>query len=155
VVLIGCSDGTAPQGDSRFSGSWAGTPWLGEAEALFVAGSTNTDTLYVFGVRPINAGQYPEEIIRLRVPFTGPGAYELSGEAVEFTVLVGGDVVSAQYAGQSPTAGTLTVDSYDAAAGLITGTVLFDAVAVTQFHPYGPAARFEGGRFRANLRRLT
>jgi hypothetical protein len=155
VVVTGCSDGTAPQRDSRFSGSWAGMPWLGEAEALFLAGTPNTDTLYLFGVRPSNTGQYPEEIIRLRVPFNGPGAYELAGDAVEFTVLVGGDVVSAQYAGQSPTAGTLTVDSYDPAAGVITGTVLFAAVAVTQFRPYGPAARFEGGRFRVHVRRMT
>jgi hypothetical protein len=126
-------------------------PWLGDAEAYFVSGTGETDTLYIFGVRPMNAGQIPEEIVRLRVPFNGPGAYQLPWDAVEYTVLVGGDVASAQYAGQQPTAGTLTLDAYDAAAGRITGMVVFDAVATSESHPYGPAARFEEGQFRVSV----
>jgi hypothetical protein len=152
LVAAGCSDGTGPHGDSHFSGRWAGTDWVGDAEALFVSGGPGTDTLYVFGVRPRNA-EYPLETISVRVPFQGPGSYELPGDAVEFVVLTGGDVVEAQYNGHSPTAGTLEVSSYEAATGLITGTVAFDADAMSQFQPYGPAARFDGGRFRANVRR--
>jgi hypothetical protein len=148
-----CSDGTAPQGDFRFTGRWAGTAWLGDADALFVAGA-NTDTLYVFGVRPINAGPLPQETIRVRVPFNGPGAYELAGDAVDFVVLTGGDVVSAGYTGQSPAAGALVVDSYDPATELITGTVSFTAVAVSEYRPYGSSAQFDSGRFRASARRV-
>lgn len=153
ALAAGCSDGTAPQGDFFLTGRWADAAWVGDAEAVLVRGATGTDTLYVLGVRPPNAGQYPEEIISVRVPFAGSGTYELAADAVEFTVLTGGDVVSAQYNGRSPTAGTLAVELYNAATGLITGTVAFDADARTEFRPYGPEARFASGRFRASVRR--
>jgi hypothetical protein len=87
------------------------------------------------------------------VPFTGPGRYPLNREAVAFWVLVGGDVVSAEYNGHSQTAGTLQVELYSATDEVISGTVAFDAEAGTPVQPYGPSARFTSGHFRARVRR--
>ena len=134
-----------------FVGRSAGAPCAGDAEAYFVRGSAGTDTLYIFGIRPVNPDPYPEEVLRVRVPFIGPGAYQLSGDAVEFAVLTGGDVYAGQYAGQDPVAGTLTVHAYDPATGNMAGTVEFDAVAASVLRPYGPAARFEDGRFELRV----
>jgi hypothetical protein len=153
VVAAGCGDGTGPEGDLRFTGSWDGTEWVGDAQAFFIPGAAGTDTLYLYGVRPSSAGQYQEEIITVRVPFDGPGLYELSGEAVDVVLLTGGDIVEGRYHGHRPKAGTLDLDSYDPASALLTGTVAFDAEAELDFQPYGPAARFVGS-FRARVRRL-
>jgi hypothetical protein len=71
----------------------------------------------------------------------------LDRDAVAFTVLTGGDVVSAVYNGHGPAAGALEVDAYDATVGLISGTVTFDAEVGTEFRPYGPSARFARASF--------
>jgi hypothetical protein len=110
------------------------------------------DTLYLFGTRSSDT-DVPEETIRVLVAFAGPGSYSLEPGAVAFTVLVGGDAVSAEYSGHGPTAGTIEVDTYDATTGLISGSLMFDAEATSAFRPYGPSARFAGGRFRAHVRR--
>jgi hypothetical protein len=145
--VTGCGDSTGPLGDSHLSGRWAGAAWVGNAQALVVSGTTGADTLYLFGLRRTSRPD-PEEVVRVRVPFTGPGAYELAGDAVEYAIIVGGDVVAGEYAGQSPAAGTLTVAAYDPTSGAMRGSVQFDAVAASEIRPYGPAARFEDGRFQ-------
>jgi hypothetical protein len=153
LVATGCGDGSSPREDDHFIGRWAGAPWAGDAEAIFVSGTSGTDTLYIFGIRPIVPDPYPEEILRVRVPFSGPGVYQLPGDAIEYAVLTGGDVYAGQYAGQDPVAGTLTVDAYDPATGSMAGTVEFDAVAASVLRPYGDAARFENGRFELRVDR--
>jgi hypothetical protein len=149
ALASGCSDGNGPGGAFALTGRWASAPWAGSAEAVLVGGEP-VDTLYLLGTRPTDT-DVPEEVIRVLVPFTGPGSYSLNRDAVAFTVLIGGDAVSAEYGGQGPTAGTLEVDTYDARSGVMSGTIEFDAEAVTDFRPYGPSARFENGRFRARL----
>jgi hypothetical protein len=129
-----------PLGQRTLGGERRGSPCGGEP----------VDTLYLLGTRPTDT-DVPEEVIRVLVPFTGPGSYSLNRDAVAFTVLIGGDAVSAEYGGQGPTAGTLEVDTYDARSGVMSGTIEFDAEAMTDFRPYGPSARFENGRFRARL----
>jgi hypothetical protein len=151
AFAAGCSDDNEPEGEFVLTGSWAGAPWVGKSEALLV-GRGAVDTLYLFGTRSSDT-DVPEETIRVLVPFTGRGSYSLDRNAVAFTVLLGGDAVSAEYSGQSPTAGTVEVDTYDATTGLVSGSLAFDAEAVTNFQPYGPSARFGGGRFRARVDR--
>jgi hypothetical protein len=68
-------------------------------------------------------------------------------------MLIGGDVIAAEYNGRGPTAGTLEVDAYDAIAGVISGTISFDAEALTDFRPYRASARFASGESRASVRR--
>ena len=152
VLAAGCGDGNSPEGDFRFSGVLAGTVWVGDADALLVSGADDGDTLYVIGTRPVNAGQLPQDILTVRVPFEGAGSYQLTGNEVDLKVLTGGDVVSASYNGRSPIAGTLMVQSYDAVSGLITGTVAFEASSSSELQPYGAAPRFQDGRFRATVR---
>jgi hypothetical protein len=149
AIAAGCSDGNGPERDLVLTGSWAGAPWVGRAEALLVGGAA-VDTLYLFGTRSSDT-DVPQETIRVLVPFTGSGSYSLESHAVAFTVLIGGDAVSAEYGGQSPTAGTVEVDTYDATTGLIDGRLVFDAEAMTDVQPYGPSARFAGGQFRARV----
>ena len=149
AIAVGCADGDEPEGAFVLTGSWAGAPWAGRAEALLVEGAA-VDTLYLIGTRSSDT-DVPEETIRVLVPFTGRGSYSLEPNAVAFTVLLGGDAVSAEYSGQSPTAGTVEVDTYDATTGLMSGRLVFDAEAVTDVQPYGPSARFASGQFRARL----
>jgi hypothetical protein len=151
ITLVGgCGDGTAPEEAFQLAGNWAGATWLGQAAAELVAGD-GTDTLYLSASRRLTSAQ--DETIQLRIPFAGSGSYQLGGEAVRFTVVLGGDQVWAEYLGRSPTAGTLVVESYDEASGLITGSVSFEAAASLDYRPYGAAARFEAGHFRGNVHR--
>ena len=150
TLLGGCSAGTAPEEDFQLAGNWAGASWLGHAAGELVAGS-GIDTLYLSATRRVATAQ--EETIELRIPFAGSGSYELGSDAVRFTVVVGGDQIWAEYLGQSPTAGTVVVESYDEASGSITGSVSFEAAAALDYRPYGGAARFEAGRFRISVGR--
>jgi len=147
LVALGCGDGAEPE-DTRLSGTWAGSEWLGRSEALLVTGAADGDTLYLFGARPVNA-DLPDEVLRVRVAYEGPGVYQLDADAVEYAVYVGGDVVTAVYSGKTPMTGTLQVLSD---RGEITGKLEFDAQAATEFQPYGSAPRFADGQFRAILR---
>ncbi len=149
ALAVGCSDGSGPD-DSLFAGRWAGAAWVGNAEALVAPGAT-IDTLYLFGVRASDS-HVPEEVITIRLPFTGAGSYSLSRDAVEFAVLIGGDVVEAEYIGRGPNAGTLVVDTYKTTAGSISGTLTFDAAAVRGSQRYGATASFTNGQFRASVR---
>jgi hypothetical protein len=151
TVAAGCRDSTAPEENFRFAGNWAGSAWRGQGTAVFVRGD-GSDTLYLIGNRRLTAGE--AETIRVSVPFQGSGTYKLGSTAVSFTVIVGGDQIWAEYMGRSPTAGTLVVESYDEATGLITGSVAFEAAATLDYRPYGAAARFEAGRFRGRVRRV-
>jgi hypothetical protein len=149
TVAGGCSDDTAPEENFQLAGKWAGATWLGHAAVDLVAGD-GTDTLYLSASRRLTSSQ--EETLELRIPFAGAGSYELGSDAVRFTLTVGGDQVWAEYLGRSPAAGTLVVESYDEASGLITGSVSFEAAAALDYRPYGAAARFEAGRFLGSVR---
>jgi hypothetical protein len=150
TLVAGCRDGTAPEENFQLAGNWAGASWLGHVAAELVPGD-GTDTLYLSAGRRLTTAQ--EETIQLRLPFAGLGSYELSSNAVRFTVVVGGDQVWAEYLGRGPTAGTLVVQSYDEASGVITGSVSFEATAALDYRPYGAVARFEAGQFRGSVHR--
>jgi hypothetical protein len=98
-----CGDGGAPS-SGFFTGNWNGQQWVGEAAAVLVS-TAGSDTLHIGASRHRRAIEDPEESVLLKVRFSGPGEYPLSGDAVWFTVLVGGDVVVASYTGVSPDAG--------------------------------------------------
>lgn len=133
-----------------FRATWAGNPWEGDASAQLVPAGPAGDTLYVLGTSPVNAGQVPISAVRVRVVFRGAGTYTLGPGAAEVIHLLGGDVVTSQYAASSSagTAGTLTVREYG--AGWVSGSVVFDAVTTRQSALYGSTARFDG-EFRARV----
>lgn len=137
-----------------FRATWAGNRWEGDASAMLIAGGATGDTLYVLGTNPVNAGQLPISAVRVRVVFRGAGTYTLGPGAAEVIHLLGGDVITAQYATSSSagTSGTLTVREYG--VGRVSGSVVFDAVATRQSAPYGSTARFDG-EFRARVQQRS
>ena len=144
-----CEDGNTPS-SGFFTGDWNGQQWAGDVAAVLVS-SAGSDTLHISAARYRSTRDDPDESIRLKVPFSGPGEYPLSGEAVHFVVRVGGDMVIASYTGLLPDAGTLKVDTYDAVKAVVTGTVAFEA-GTSYDSPYGSRGQFSAGRFEASLR---
>ncbi|HEX2205663.1 MAG TPA: hypothetical protein VHG91_20290 [Longimicrobium sp.] len=150
AAAAACGDGVGPGPASvpGFVAEWAGRPWLGDASATLERSAAG-DTLRVSGVTPPDAGQLPSAYVWIRVPARGPGDYPLGPGDAELTYLVGGDVRTAAYATTRPGAGTLTIR--EQADGWVSGTVEFEASAVMEHAPVGPAARFEGS-FRGRVR---
>jgi hypothetical protein len=151
LFAAACEDGNAPSSGS-FTGDWNGQQWAGNATAVLIP-SAGSDTLYIAAARDRRTIDDPEESILLKVEFSGPGEYPLSGDAAWFLVLVGGDVIAAHYTGLLPDAGTLKVDTYDSVKGVVTGTVTFEARTSGEYQPYGSRGQFSAGRFEASLRR--
>lgn len=149
--LAGCESPTAAPPEATFTASWAGSPWHGSASAtLFPAGSS--DTLYVHGSSPPNAGSMPHQVVTFRIAgFTGPGTYQLEAADVTFRELVGGDVVVATYAGAGSPAGTIVVTRYDGVARVVEGGVHARTVFTYGHALHGTGAEFSNGVFRAQL----
>jgi hypothetical protein len=144
-----CEDGNAPSTGS-FTGDWNGQHWAGNATAVLIS-SAGSDTLHISTARDRRSADDPEESILLKVEFSGPGEYRLSGDTAWFLITVGGDVVAASYTGLSPDAGMLKVDTYDAVKGVVTGTVTFEARTSGEYQPYGSRGQLSAGRFVASL----
>jgi hypothetical protein len=149
TFVAACGDGGGPS-SGFFTGNWNRQQWVGEAAAVLVP-SAGSDTLHIAAGRHRRTRQDPDESVLLKIRFSGPGEYPLSGEAVTFLVLVGGDQVVASYTGVSPDAGTLKVDTYDPVKGVVKGSVTFEAVSSGNDQPYGPRGQFSDGRFEATL----
>ena len=149
--LTGCESPTAAEREATFTGSWAGRPWHGSASAtLFPDGSS--DTLYVHGSSPPNAGSMPHQVVTFRIAgFTGPGTYQLEPADVTFRELVGGDVVVASYAGAGSPAGTIMVTRYDRMARVVEGAVHARTVFTYGHALHGTSAEFSNGAFQAHL----
>ena len=155
TAAAACVDSTEPiNRTASFTGQWAGQPWAGDAYATIVMRGAGTDTLYVTGVSPVNAGPMPAEVISLRVPFHGAGSYALDASAVDVRELLGGDVITASYAGSGTPAGTLEITSYGGPGGTIEGRVSFVVRSSGEFASRGTGPiQFEDGHFRAQVRR--
>jgi hypothetical protein len=147
VCAAACGSGSEPNlalGEIR--GSWAGSAWHGDVGGLLVQRRSAPDTMEIIAARPRGSFTPTEEVI-VKVEFTGTGTYTLNAGAAEFRELVG-DVVLAKYIG---TGGTLTIDSYTGPDGTVEGSFSFDATSTDASRSYGDAARFENGRFRAQV----
>ena len=154
AALLSCSESERPTLDMPFTGIWAGSAWEGDASALLVDRETGPDTLYIFGSRPRGQPQNPFETVLLRFALNGPGTYPLQTGQASLTQLIGGDVVNFVYQTTSSATGSVTLNTYNGAGGLVDGTFAFEAQTTSPSADYGPQARFEEGEFRAVVRRL-
>lgn len=150
-----CSDSNDPlPAEATFTGRWAGRPWVGEASATLVDGGEAGDTLYIFGSRPVNAGQMPLEYIRISVLFRGTHEYALASgttDRAELVELTGGDVVHASYTLAEGSSGTLRITSWGGPGGEVEGRVSFMARSDSPYRSYGAVEFFTDGQFRATI----
>ncbi len=90
--------------------------------------------------------EYGSASVRILIPgFTGPGSYSLANGKAEFAIL-GGDAISS-FLTDSLHEGTITIDSFDSAAGRCSGSFEF---TVRAYHDDGnppELIRFTNGRF--------
>jgi hypothetical protein len=112
AVLSGCSGSPTDTRRGSFDGVWDGAEWRGHAYAV-VAG----DTLHVVAHRPDSEDFY-DEYIRVRVPLSGPGTYDIPSGGGELAKIIGGD---AGYF--PPAAGTLVVKAYSPTDRIVSGTL--------------------------------
>lgn len=85
--------GPPPSGFGTFRGRLNGEPWNGYGWAVLV-----NDTLYLFGRRDINTEIGAAEEIRMNVPFTGVGSYQVTN-AIHGEVQTGNTTFSARASG--------------------------------------------------------
>lgn len=112
AALGACGITEASPRVGTFDGEWDGDAWRGRAVAVL-----RDDTLWVTGHRP-DPQYFYDEYVTARVPFRGPGAYTIRGDAGHLSRLTGGDAGSFTDAG-----GVLLVRSYDRAERVVTGTL--------------------------------
>ena len=137
-----------------FSGRWGGEPWAGDAHATLVVEGPGKDTLYLGASSPVGSWGMPAEWISIRVRVHGTGTYALDASSVDFSELIGGDVLTARYAGTGSPAGTLEITSYGGPGGVVEGRVSFAARSASPHAARGTGTvRFEDGRFRAPVHR--
>jgi hypothetical protein len=131
-VLAACSDSTGSSPElGTFSGSWNGNAWSGNAFAVLANDSLTVVAHYR------DPKHFYDEVITARVRFTGPGTYAVVLGDGELQEIVGGD--AGLFARSE---GTLTVESYDAAARSASGTLALHSEAM-------PTAWSASGTFSA------
>ena len=153
VASVACGDDSNSPGEltPTFTGLWAGQPWAGQASALLIPGGGAGDTLYVFGAHRVPGQDWTDQYLRIRAVVQAPGTYELGADDAGFEHLLGGDVITAAYAGSRPDKGILNITMYEGPGGIVEGTVTFGAESTSRYAPYGPHVRFEDGWFRATI----
>ena len=67
--------------------------WNGSANASFR--SADSGTLLIQGVRRTN--EYTEDVVGIRLKFSGPGTYVVASEQGFYDTLIGGDVLDKSY----------------------------------------------------------
>lgn len=145
--LSACGRLTGPElpAEVTFEATWAGERWQGDAGATFFP---TPDTLYISATNPVGAGEtsssaaVPLMHLRMRVSFQGVGSYDLGAGAVELIYLLGGDMVTAQYATTATHTGMLVIE--EITSERVRGRVAFEAVSRSDHLPVGQQARFEG-----------
>ena len=152
ILLLGCNDGTSPEVDALLTGRVGQRVWRGEATVAVEPQTGGGHVLQLSALSPVGNGTAPFEIITIRVPFAGPGRYDLTGNQVSVTILLGGDVLTGTYAGSESDAGVLVISEFGSTPGdIVAGTLTFDAELESGETEYGPRFSFRDGQFRAVL----
>ncbi len=130
LTLSACGDDLfeLPSGFGRFEGRLNDAPWNGYGYAVI-----QNDTLYLVGRRDIAPGGNDAEEMRVRVPFTGAGTYQLTGASAEFADIVTGISTSL------PATGQMELATYDGIFSV--GTITLTAQTA------GGTRRFTAGTF--------
>jgi hypothetical protein len=149
IAFAGCRDAMRPDPDETLTGTIGLRPWAGSGWAELSSNDEGDQFLRLYAGSPPGRDFGPDEAISIRVPFEGPGRYELGPDEVTFTLMTGGDVFSGEYDGAEPSAGVLEIDEFGGVDGFVEGTLHFEAVLESGHPTYGERFTFSNGRFRA------
>lgn len=131
-VLGGCEDPTSAEAEGRLEATVNGAPWAANYQQdLAVADLMDGGTvLEVVGLR-VGAGRATEQLSVVIPEFSGPGTYELGGDAGTgtgyFFTREGDDAPLVSYETGTDHTGTIAVDRMDAQARTISGTFSYTA----------------------------
>jgi len=94
-------------------------------------------------------GSLENEVIFMRIKFTGKGSYSLTPAQSRLTYLVGGDVVGAEYYADAAATNTLEVTDYNADKKNIKGNfnITFKKAARYNDVAYAQSVKFSQGSF--------
>ena len=115
-AIVGPSDETR---GFYFTASKDGRVWSGLAEASF-QGEDRT-TLVILGVQQ-DEQALTEEVVGIRLPFSGPGTYPIEPEAGFYYTVLDGDLLVSQFESFGSADDRAVISRYDSTAKVIEGT---------------------------------
>ncbi len=118
--------------------------WKGSAEASFR--SADPGTLVILGVRGNPA--YPDDVVGIRLKFSGPGTYAVASEQGFYYTLIGGDVVDKSYRTFGSAYDQVVITRYDSLTKIVEGEMQLRLKDERQ----EDEVLFSVGRFRAKVR---
>lgn len=120
--------------------------WNGSAYASFR--SADPGTLLIQGVRRTN--EYTEDVVGIRLKFSGPGTYVVASEQGFYDTLIGGDVLDKSYRTFGSAYDQVVITRYDSLAKVVEGEMQLRLKNMDERQ--GDEVLFSLGRFRAKIR---
>ena len=120
--------------------------WNGSAEASFR--SAEPGTLVILGVRRTN--EYTEDVVGVRLKFSGPGTYAVASEQGFYDTLIGGDLLDKSYRTFGSAYDQVVITRYDSLTKVVEGKMQLRLK--NNDERQGDEVLFSLGRFRAKVR---
>ena len=145
LILFSCDDDKdTASSDDVIKAEKNGMSWEGHASANFsqYAG----DTLFIFG-------QGAEEVLVMKIKFTGTGNYSLGKNQGNYYTTIGGDVLTSEYKTDGGTyTGGVKITRYDEVEEIIEGNFIVSLKQIRSNPQNGiDAVSFTRGQFKTKI----